>query len=70
MRKLTLEVTGMKCGGCANAVRSALDRVEGVRRVEVSLDDARAELVLEDGVWEEDLVAAVEGAGYGAGASS
>lgn len=70
MKRLTLEVTGMKCGGCANAVASALSGVEGVRRVEVSLDDGRAELVADDGLAAGDLVAAVEEAGYDASPSA
>lgn len=70
MKKLALEVTGMKCEGCANAVRSALKRVEGVRRAEVSLDRGAAEVVGDDGLAEDDLVAAVEEAGYGARARS
>lgn len=69
MKKLTLEVTGMKCEGCANAVDAALERMEGVRRVEVTLDDGRAELVADDGLAADDLVAAVEEAGYGASPS-
>lgn len=65
MKKLTLDVTGMKCEGCANTVDAALSRVDGVRRVEVSLEDARAALVLDDTVSETEIVAAVEEAGYG-----
>ena len=70
MKKPTLEVTGMKCEGCASVVRSALESVKGVRRVEVYLDDGRAELVADDGLAADDLVAAVEEAGYGARARS
>lgn len=66
MKKLTLEVTGMKCEGCANAVDAALDRVDGVRRADVSLEGSRAELILDDEASEADLVAAVEEAGFGA----
>lgn len=66
MRKLTLEVTGMKCEGCAGAVDAALGRVEGVRRVDVSLEDGRADVVGDDALAADDLVAAVEAAGYDA----
>jgi len=69
MKKSTLDVTGMKCEGCAGVVRSALDGVEGVRRVVVSLDEARAEVVAEDDVEPGALAAAVEEAGYGAASS-
>ena len=66
MKKLTLDVTGMKCEGCANAVDAALGRVEGVRRVEVSLEEGRAEIVADDDLVPDELVTATEQAGYGA----
>lgn len=66
MKRLALEVTGMKCEGCANAVGAALSRVDGVRRSDVSLEEKRADLVLDDEVEEDVLVRAVEEAGYGA----
>lgn len=69
MKKLTLAVDGMKCEGCANAVDSALSGVGGVRRTDVSHEEGRAELVLDDEVSPEDLVAAVEDAGYSASTS-
>lgn len=64
MKKLTLDVEGMKCEGCENAVDSALSGVEGVRRADVSHEDGRAELVLDDDVPPETLLTAVEDAGY------
>ena len=33
METLTLHVTGMTCGGCENAVKRALARLDGVREV-------------------------------------
>ncbi len=36
METVTLRVTGMTCGGCENAVRRALGRLEGVAAVEAS----------------------------------
>ncbi len=33
---LTLRVTGMTCGGCENAVRRALGRLDGVTEVTAS----------------------------------
>lgn len=64
MKKLRLEVTGMRCDGCADAVRSALAGVEHVRRVDVSLDGGHAEVVGDDGLSPDELAAAVEAAGY------
>ena len=66
MKEFVFEVSDMSCGGCVNAVKSALTRVEGVQEAEVSLEDKTARVVSEDAVSAGQLVAAVEAAGYSA----
>lgn len=66
MENVTLNVTDMKCEGCANAVKSALSSVRGVRRADVSLEEKRARVVLEEEASADDLLAAVRAAGYSA----
>lgn len=58
-----LNVTGLNCQNCVRHVREALERVRGVRNVQVDLDTGRAE-VTHDGAEPADLIAAVEGEGY------
>ena len=70
IKTLTLKVSGMTCNGCANAVQAALTRIEGVRRADVSLEQKRARLVLEDTGSVDDLVSAVRAAGYDASLES
>jgi copper chaperone len=41
METLTLNVTGMTCGGCENAVKRGLARLDGVGEVAASHADAR-----------------------------
>lgn len=41
MEQLTLHVTGMTCGGCENAVKRAVSRVDGVTTVSASHQDNR-----------------------------
>jgi copper chaperone len=61
---LNFKVEGMTCGGCARALRNALEAVPGVTveealvegPVRVQIDPAKA--------GREDLAKAVEGAGY------
>ena len=36
--KKVIAVEGMKCAGCAKAVKSKLEELEGVENVDVSLD--------------------------------
>ena len=64
MKKIELNVSGMSCGHCVEAVRSALIAVEGVEDVGVSLADGNASVRAHDGADEEGVVQAVERAGY------
>ena len=66
MKKITLSVSGMSCQGCANTVKAALAGAHGVRRADVSLEQKRARLVLEDAGSVDDLVSAVRAVGYDA----
>lgn len=60
-----LHVPDMKCEGCAQRVTTVLERLEGVRFAEVTLDDKAAEVEIADGTVEfGDLTIAVEKAGY------
>ncbi len=70
MKKITLSIAGMSCQGCANTVKGALAGVEGVRRADVSLERRQARLVLEDVESVDDLVSAVQEAGYEASLES
>jgi len=57
-----LSIGGMTCGSCANAVHHALSRVPGVVSAEVDLAAGRAQVL--GSARPEELVAAVDGAGY------
>ena len=63
-----LNVTGMTCGHCQSAVKSALESVEGVQRAEVDLDTGIARV--EGNADTSKLVHAVEEEGYGASVTS
>ena len=63
-----LKVTGMTCGHCQNAVKNALESVEGVKKAEVDLESGVARV---DGNADTSkLVHAVEEEGYGASVAS
>jgi len=64
MTDTTLNITGMTCGHCVNAVQRALAAVPGVTRVAVDLDRHQARIA--GTVALADLVRAVETAGYAA----
>ena len=65
MTSVNLKVGGMTCMGCVAAVTRALNGVQGVAKVEVSLEKAQASIDFDPArVGREQLVAAVEGAGF------
>jgi copper chaperone CopZ len=61
---IALLVSGMTCGGCAAAVTRVLSRVSGVTDAIVDLDRGRATVIGDART--EDLIAAVQAAGYDA----
>ena len=62
MKNFVLNVDGMMCGHCVAHVTKALQGVDGVTSVEVSLENKKATVVGNASV--EALKAAVEQAGY------
>jgi Cu+-exporting ATPase len=65
-RQLDLAITGMTCASCVRSVEGALSRVPGVAAAQVNFATSRARVSAEAGVTAEQLVQAVESAGYGA----
>ncbi|MBY5268777.1 heavy metal translocating P-type ATPase [Spiribacter salinus] len=68
--EITLEVTGMTCGGCVSHVEKALNAVPGVVSAQVNLGLSNARVTSLTGATSRQvLVTAVEDAGYGVGTS-
>ena len=65
-RRLALQIEGMTCSSCAGRVEKALLAVPGVLSAEVNLATERAEVGLLGAVADQELMAAVEKAGYAA----
>ena len=69
MDSITLKVKGMTCEGCVAAVTRVLSALEGVGKVDVSLERGEAAVEFDRArVAESDLTAAIEDAGYEVGA--
>lgn len=67
MANIKLRVTGMTCGHCQAKVEKALTGVSGVYTAVVDLQDGEAEVDFDDDALTTDqLIGAVEKAGYGA----
>jgi len=62
---VVLAISGMTCGGCAGAVARALSAVPGV--VEARVDVAGGRATVTGAARAEDLISAVEAAGFTGG---
>lgn len=66
MKTELLKVMGMTCNGCTNKVSKALNGINGVRDVDVSLAKGEATVKFDEALTSlEQLKSAVKGAGYG-----
>jgi len=63
-RALALDIEGMTCASCVNRIERYLRKVDGVVEANVNLATERASVVARPDVTVEQLVAAVEAAGY------
>jgi len=60
-----LKVSGMTCNGCAGKIKSALEKVEGVKSAEVSLASGSASVVYDNTVVGRDkMIKAITDLGY------
>lgn len=59
-----MTIEGMMCGHCTGRVQKALEAIEGVAGVEMSLENKTATVTLQNEVSDEILTAAVTEAGY------
>jgi len=61
-----LRVTGMTCGHCEMRVAKALEAVPGVKGAQADHNNQKAVVTVQGDVAVDDLVAAVDTAGYSA----
>ena len=65
MKQTILRIQGMSCGNCVRHVTGALEKLEGVRSVDVSLAEKRARVEHDPSrPTVEQMIAAVDDAGY------
>lgn len=64
MKRKTISASGMSCNGCEQNVQNALQKIDGVNRVEADHEGDTVEVVVDDDVADDDIHAAIEQAGY------
>ena len=62
--KKKISIEGMSCMHCVKHVTDALNEIDGVSNVNVSLDTKSATIEADDKVKDEAIKAAIEDAGY------
>jgi copper chaperone len=68
METTTIKVDGMSCGGCVKSVTGVLTALDGVAKVEVSLEQKQAVVEFDAAkVSRDQLMAVIEDAGFDAG---
>ena len=61
----TIKVEGMSCGHCVMRVKKAIEGVQGVKKVDVSLENRQAVVEFDEGKTDvEKIKAAVRETGY------
>jgi copper chaperone CopZ len=61
---MTLQLSNVKCGGCVNAVKEALQNIQGLSNISVTLPDAVLEFNLEDASKLQEIKDKLKAAGY------
>lgn len=50
MEQVTLNVSGMSCGHCVNAVEGSVGKLQGVKKVSVMLDKGQVDVEFDENV--------------------
>ena len=66
MEKLTFDITGMTCAACSARVEKAAKNIDGVTGVSVNLLKNSMTCEVQEKEKSEELIRAIEKAGYGA----
>lgn len=65
MSAITLQITGMTCGHCAQTIQKTLNALPGIK-ADVSYEDATAQIETTASIETDRLLAAVKAKRYGA----
>ncbi len=63
-KTVVYSVKGMSCGGCASAVTTKVNKVDGVMTCDVSLDEQKATVELAENGSASDVEEAIRSLGY------
>ena len=62
--RTTVTAPDIVCGGCANAIKNAFGRVDGVSKVDVDVATKQVGVDHESSITRDDIIRVLEGAGF------
>ena len=65
MRTTTLKIEGIRCNGCAQTIKTLVEREDGVKAADVSHTEGEARVLYDPQIIDQDrIVAAIQRPGY------
>lgn len=61
-QKITID--NLKCGGCANSIRTAITKLDGVEEVHVDMETSEVEVISQESLKREDILHKLSVMGY------
>lgn len=61
---MQINVENIKCGGCANSIRNAILKIDGVDQVEVDIQSGLIKLTAHEDVTRETITSKLHSMGY------
>ncbi len=65
MKTATLKIEGMRCGGCAQTIKTLVEQEQGVKAVAVSHEEAEARVLYDPQTTDQDrIIATIQKPGF------
>lgn len=61
-QKITID--NLKCGGCANSIRTAISKIDGVEEVHVNVETSEVEVLSDESLAREEILNKLSSMGY------
>ena len=65
MKTTTFKIEGMRCEGCADTIKALVEKEQGVRMAEVSVEAGEARILYDPAtIGEDEIASVIERPGY------
>lgn len=59
-----IKVENIKCGGCANSIKTSLQKIEGVKDVEVQIEEGNVQITGDESLDKSLIISKLKSMGY------